>query len=134
MSDVYQTGAFATLHRLKSDNLLQMERDLKRFSSARPIALVLPALYSEFAGDSMLRIREELTKVHYLNEIVVSLGQAGEEQFHAAQLFFRRHAPKGPNSGNDGPRSGASTTISKRTASRRAPTARVAPVGWPTAI
>ena len=49
MSDVYQTGAFATLHRLKSDNLLQMERDLKTFSSARPIALVLPALYSEFA-------------------------------------------------------------------------------------
>lgn len=106
MSDVYQTGAFATLHRLKSDNLLQMERDLKRFSSARPIALVLPALYSEFAGDSMLRIREELTKVHYLNEIVVSLGQAGEEQFHAAQLFFADMPQKVRILWNDGPRIG----------------------------
>jgi hypothetical protein len=26
VSDVYQTGAFATLHRLKTDSLLQIER------------------------------------------------------------------------------------------------------------
>ena len=53
MSDVYQTGPFATLHRLKTDNLPPMERDLKRFSSSHGIALVRPARYSEFGKNSM---------------------------------------------------------------------------------
>jgi glucosyl-3-phosphoglycerate synthase len=104
VSDVYQTGAFATLHRLKGDNLLQMERDLKTFSSTRPIALVLPALYSEFAGDPISRIREELTKVHYLNEIVVTLGQANEGQFHDAQRFFADMPQRVRIIWNNGPR------------------------------
>lgn len=43
MSGVCQTGTFATLHRLKSENLPQMERDLKAFSAGHPIALVLRA-------------------------------------------------------------------------------------------
>jgi glucosyl-3-phosphoglycerate synthase len=104
VSDVYQTGSFATLHRLKSDNLLQLERDFKTFSSRRPIALVLPALYEEFARPAMSRIREELTKVHYLNEIVVTLGQASEEQFHHAQRFFADMPERVRIIWNNGPR------------------------------
>lgn len=88
MSDIYQTGAFATLHRLKPDSLSRIERDLKTFSADHPIALVLPALYSEFLGTSMPLIREELSKVDYLSEIVVALGQAGEAEFRHAQSFF----------------------------------------------
>src|SRR5205823_4040703 len=104
MSDVYQTGTFATLHRLKADNLPQIERDLKRFSSSSPIALVLPALYSEFGGNSMELIREELCKVDYLSEIVLTLGQASEEQFRVAQHFFADMPVKVRIIWNDGPR------------------------------
>jgi hypothetical protein len=50
VSDLYQTGAFATLHRLKTDNLPQMERDLKTFSSSHPIARSYPLFTPSFAG------------------------------------------------------------------------------------
>jgi glucosyl-3-phosphoglycerate synthase len=104
VGDLYQTGTFATLHRLKTDNLSQMESDLRTFSASRPIALVLPALYSEFGTDAMVLIRQELRKVDYLNEIVVSLGRADEEQFRVAQRFLTDMPAKVRVVWNDGPR------------------------------
>ena len=106
MSDLYQTGTFATLPRLKAGNLPQIERELKAFSSSDPIALVLPALYSEFGGEEMQLIREELCKVDYLSEIVVTLGQASETQFCDAQHFFGDLPIKDRIIWNDGPRIG----------------------------
>ncbi len=48
MSDFYQTGVVATLHRLGRANAHKIEAELEVFGKQRPIALVLPALYSEF--------------------------------------------------------------------------------------
>ncbi len=42
---------------------------------------MLPALYSEFEGPAMPGIIQELTKVKYLNEIVLALDEASEDQF-----------------------------------------------------
>ena len=106
MSGVCQIGTFATLRRLKTENLPQMERDLKASSSGHPIALVLPALYSEFGGNAMPLIREELCKVHCLSEIVVTLGQTSEEQFREAQGFLADMPVKVRIIWNDGPRGG----------------------------
>ncbi|HEY8887974.1 MAG TPA: glycosyl transferase [Gallionella sp.] len=81
MTDFYQTGIITTLHQLGKPSLDRLEGDLLRFSKVRPIALVLPALYSEFEGPAMPGIIQELSKVKYLNEIVLVLDQASEKDF-----------------------------------------------------
>ncbi len=81
MSDFYQTGVVTTLHRLGKPSLERIEGELLEYSKARPIALVLPALYSEFEGQAMPRIIEELTKVKYLCEITLVLGRATDKEF-----------------------------------------------------
>jgi len=88
MSDFHQTGEVATLHALDNDGLARLEKELEEYTKGQPIALVLPALFSEFEGEAMRRIRAELTGVRYLRQIVVALGQADEEQFRQACSFF----------------------------------------------
>ena len=85
MTDFYQTGIITTLHQLGKPSLDRLEGDLLRFSKVRPIALVLPALYSEFEGPAMPGIIQELAKVKYLNEIVLVLDQASEKDFQRAR-------------------------------------------------
>lgn len=81
MTDFYQTGVITTLHQLGKPSLERLESELRTFSKVRPIALVLPALYSEFEGPAMPGIIKELTKVSYLNEIVLALDNATESDF-----------------------------------------------------
>ena len=88
MSDFYQTGVVATLHRLGKNNLEEIESRLARYAHDRPIALVLPSLYSELAGEALTRIVEELKKVNYIKEIVVTLGPATDKEFENARRFF----------------------------------------------
>ena len=88
MGDFYQTEAISTLHRLRKDNVEKLEEDLKEYSRHSPIALILPSLYSELQGMALKKIVKELTQVNYLNEIVVTLGNATEEEFKHAKNFF----------------------------------------------
>lgn len=85
MSDFYQTGVVATLHRLGQRKVEEIEDELVRFSRRAPAALVLPALYSEFETPAMAGILKELPKVPYLKQIVLSLGNATAEQFADAK-------------------------------------------------
>lgn len=85
MSDFYQTGAVATLHRLGQRRIEEIEDEVVRFSRLNPIALVLPALYSEFETPAMEVILSELKPVPYLRQIVVALGQADAKQFAKAK-------------------------------------------------
>lgn len=89
MADFYQTGMVATLHRLSRSGPERIEAELRQFSRARPIGLVLPALYSEFETPAMRGIVTELAKVTYLREIVVALGKASYNDFQSARAFFR---------------------------------------------
>lgn len=88
MSDFYQTGIITTLHQLGKPSLERIESELLGFSKTRPIALVLPALYSEFEGPAMPGIVQELSKVKYLNEVVLALDQASEENFKRVREFM----------------------------------------------
>jgi glucosyl-3-phosphoglycerate synthase len=88
MSDFFQTGNITTLHQLGQASLDRLEAELLGFSKTRPIALVLPALYSEFEGPAMPGIVRELSKVKYLNEIVLALDQATEEDFKRVREFM----------------------------------------------
>ena len=89
MADFYQTGIVPTLHRLKADGFERLEAELEVHARARPIGLVLPALYSEFETPAMRRIVPELNKVRYLQRIVVALGRANAEQFERVVALFK---------------------------------------------
>jgi glucosyl-3-phosphoglycerate synthase len=52
MSDFYQTGAIATLHRLGPTDLPRLERELQEFAKETPIALVLPCHVREVGTSS----------------------------------------------------------------------------------
>ncbi len=88
MTDFYQSGIITTLHNLGKSSLERLEQDLGRYSQARPIALVLPALYSEFEGPAMAGIVAELAKVKYLKEIVLVLDQASDKEFRRVREFM----------------------------------------------
>ncbi len=88
MSDFYQTGIITTLHQIGKPSLERLESELRVFAKTRPIALVLPALYSEFERPAMSGIVQELAKVNYLREIVLVLDKASEKDFQRAREFL----------------------------------------------
>ena len=104
MSDFHQSGVVPTLHRLNERQVETLEDELCRFAARRPIALVLPALYSEFEGEAMSRILEQVARVPYLTEIVMTLGPADEAQFAAARRHVSGLHPQVRVIWNDGPR------------------------------
>lgn len=81
MSDFYQTGEVATLHRLGQDKVENLEQQLERFAGLQPIALVLPALYSEFEKPAMEGILRELAQVRYVHQFVLALAGADRAKF-----------------------------------------------------
>ena len=88
MSDFYQTGLVATFHRLGAPQLERIEDQLASFAPQRPMALVLPALYSEVESPALPGIIDELRHVRYLNQIVVTMGGARADEFRRAKRFF----------------------------------------------
>ncbi|BCB95432.1 glycosyl transferase [Dissulfurispira thermophila] len=104
MSDFYQTGIIATFHRLGKPSLEKIESELSWYASERPIALVLPSLYSELEGDALKEIVRELKEVRYISEIVVALGPATEDEFKYAKEFFSILPQKVSIIWNTGPR------------------------------
>jgi len=88
MADFYQTGVVATFHRLGGENLEKIEAELSWYTAERPLALVLPSLFSELSGNALKGILKELKEVKYIKEIVVTLGPASDEEFKQAKEFF----------------------------------------------
>ncbi len=88
MGDFHQPGEITTLHRFGKLDLNKLESAIKKYSRLRPIALVLPTIFSELEGTALPKILEELKEVKYLNQIVVTLGRFNKEQFKQAKKFF----------------------------------------------
>ena len=104
MADFYQNGIITTLHNLNQRPLEDMEAELREFSKVRPMTLVLPSLYSELEGTALPNIVNELSKVDYLNEIVIGLDRATEDEYKKALEFFKPLNQKFKVLWNDGPR------------------------------
>ncbi len=104
MADFFQNGVITTLHNLTQRPVEELEAELMSFRHKRPLSLVLPCLYSELEGPAMDRIVEELAQVPYLDQIVIGLDQADEDQYRAAHRFFARLPQKIQLLWNDGPR------------------------------
>jgi glucosyl-3-phosphoglycerate synthase len=104
MSEFYQTGLVATFHQFGNQNLERLEKELLGISPQRPIALVLPSLYSELEGPALPHIVEELKQVPALAEIVVTMGRTSAEEFQKAKRFFAPLPQRSMLIWNDGPR------------------------------
>lgn len=89
MSDFYQTGLIATLHRLVLADADPLERELERFAPQAPLALVLPALHSDFVSPAMEGILQELKQVAYVDQFVLALSRSTHEQFREARDRLR---------------------------------------------
>jgi glucosyl-3-phosphoglycerate synthase len=104
MSDFYQTGAVATLHRLGTPNVARLERELGLFAAETPIALVLPCHIREVGTKALRGIARELKQVSYLKEIVVGIDGANLRSWKKARRFFAQLPQKPMLLWNDGPR------------------------------
>ena len=78
----------STLHRLGNADPESLEAELLEHVKTRPIALVLPCLYSELEGEAVPIIVEELKKVEYIDQIVLSMDRMDLEEFKNAASFF----------------------------------------------
>jgi glucosyl-3-phosphoglycerate synthase len=104
MGDFYQNGTVTTLHNLYKRPYEELERKLLHFSKKRPMTLILPSLYSELEGPALSGILDELTKVPYLEEIIIGLDKATEDEFKKAKDYFARLPQHHRILWNDGPR------------------------------
>lgn len=104
MGDFYQNGIITTLHNLAQRPLEDMEQELCEFAKKRPMALILPCLYSELETDAMPNIIHHLKQVPYPIEIIIGLDRATEAQYRHALEFFSELPQKHKVLWNDGPR------------------------------
>jgi glucosyl-3-phosphoglycerate synthase len=104
MGDFYQNGIITTLHNLSNRPLEELEQELLAFSARRPMALILPSLYSELGGIALPGIIDELEQVPYLAEVVIGLDRADEAQYRDAVKFFSRLPQHHRVLWHDGPR------------------------------
>ncbi len=89
VADFHQTGVITTLHTLGKRDLHRIESELVTYSRDRPIALVLPCLFSELEGPALKGIVDQLQAVPYLSQVVVSLsGPAESRDYRAMSHFF----------------------------------------------
>ena len=88
MSDYFQNGVITTFHRLGEVKIRNLEGELKEFSKRRPIALILPSLYREFASGALQNIMNILKKTNYFNQIVLCLDRANPDQFKKVKNHF----------------------------------------------
>lgn len=104
MGDFFQNGTITTLQKVRDRPVEEIEKELEEFAASRGIALLLPALYSEFEGPAMPRIIEELKNVNYLGKVVLGLDRASREQFlQVKEIMSQLKAPV-DIVWNDGPR------------------------------
>ena len=89
MSDFFQTGAIATLHRLGPPGMPRLERELQEFVVETPIALVLPCHIRELGTRALKLIARELKNVSYIKQIVVGIDGANMRSWKKARTFLR---------------------------------------------
>jgi len=104
MGDFYQNGNVTTLHNFRTRSLEDLEGSLEKFSQKCPMTLILPSLFSELEGPALGHILEELSRVPYLDEIIIGLDRADEKQFEYARKYFGRLPQRHRILWNDGPR------------------------------
>lgn len=95
MSDFHQFGSVTALPRLVSRPVEELEQRIRVYSGRYPIALVIPIVPDEMDRPALRGIVSELSKVNYLDTLLVSLNKATDVDYRRAREFF---APYGGRS------------------------------------
>jgi len=89
MSDFFQDSHITAFHSLGNKMTLDnLENQLRTFAPVRPVALVIPSLFSELEGVALPGIVEHLKGADYIKRIIISLDRADQSQFKHAKKFF----------------------------------------------
>jgi glucosyl-3-phosphoglycerate synthase len=88
MSDFFQNGEIVAFHKLGEGHLEQLESELRESSKRRPVALILPALFSDLKSPAMAGIIHHLKDVDYLKQIIVVLARAEKEDFEEGKKIL----------------------------------------------
>ncbi|MCC2615541.1 glycosyl transferase [Aestuariibacter halophilus] len=104
MADFYQNGVVTTLHNLDERPIEDLEEELLSFSRKRPMAVLLPSLFSELEGPALSNIIQNIAQVPYLSQIVIGLDRADQAQYQYALKFFDTLPQHHRILWNDGPR------------------------------
>ena len=81
-----------------------LDADLVKWGKSRPMSLIIPSLFSELGGPALSHIVDELAQVPFLDQIIIGLDRANEDEFHEAREFFSRLPQTTRILWNDGPR------------------------------
>jgi glucosyl-3-phosphoglycerate synthase len=103
MSDFFQNGRVTTLHNMQNRSLEDMESDLRIFGKTNPMGLILPSLYSELERPALSLIVDELQNADYLEQVVIGIDRANEDEFRHALKYFSRLPQQKALLWNDGP-------------------------------
>jgi glucosyl-3-phosphoglycerate synthase len=106
MTDFYQDGLVAAFQNLSRRPTEEIEAEVAEFVKARPVTLVLPALYREFRSGAMGGIVKQLREATCVKRIVVSLDRATREEFQDARKVLSRLPQEVSVLWNDGPNMG----------------------------
>jgi glucosyl-3-phosphoglycerate synthase len=104
VSDFFQTGAIATLHRLGKQDVPRLERELRDFAQETRIALVLPCHVKELGTPALRGIMRELRTVDYLRQVIIGIDGASPREWMRARRIFSQLPQKPTLIWNDGPR------------------------------
>ncbi len=89
MSDFHQRGPITTLPRLAALDAERRERELVRFSRARPLILIIPSLITELDEPALEGMIGEICKAPYVDTVVISLDRADEDGYQRALEYFK---------------------------------------------
>ena len=87
MADLHHSGPIVTLPFLCA-HAGAMEFDLARWTSPRPLALLLPCHVRELNTPALVQIRNMLAPVTWLSRVIVGLDGADRTSYAAARVFF----------------------------------------------
>ncbi len=104
MSDFHQNGPIATLHDLGTRSLASLEAELTRIARRRPLALIIPSLYSELEGPALGPMLDVIAGIPYLSTVIIGLDQANHDEYLHAREFFSRLPQTVHLLWHDGPR------------------------------
>jgi len=105
MADFYQHARLPTLHHLATPDNAAREAEMEEMTRERPVALLLPALYTEVTRPALPSILRQVAAVPYVSEVVLSMNGMSEQQMIAAQAKCREWIGDKPMTllWNDGP-------------------------------
>lgn len=105
MPDFHQPILLPTLHHLADTKLEERERLLEQAAKDRPIALLIPALYSELEEKALPKMLRQLDHARYLTRIIFSMNGMTPVQYRRAKRFFATRLKHRPHTilWNDGP-------------------------------